>query len=78
VLAALKHYAEFIDSSQEYVANKALRFLFAHDDAFVAWRLSQHPEARLDDDGDKSDPTGQTRRSARRRRTLPSQDTTND
>ncbi len=75
VLDAWRHYAEFIASSQEYVANKALRFLFAQDEEFIAWRLGQYPEARLDDNTDKSPPITSARRSARRRRASPPQDT---
>ncbi len=75
VIEAWRHYAEFISSSQEYVANKAFRFLFAQDEEFIAWRLRQYPEARLDDDTDNASHLSPTRRSARRRRTSPLQNT---
>ena len=77
VVEAWRHYAEFIASSQEYVANKALRFLFAQDEAFIAWRLTQYPEARLDDDTDNAAPITSARRSTRRRRSGPPQDIDN-
>lgn len=78
ILAAWKHYAEFIGSSQTYVANQALFFFFTQDHEFIQWRLGKYPEARLDDNGGKSHHSQSVRRTPRRRRASASQNTTND
>ncbi len=50
VIALLRRYAEFIDSSTDYVANQALVATFANDDDFGSWlnRLYVDEASRLD------------------------------
>jgi hypothetical protein len=45
----LKHYAEFLDSSQEYVVTETLRVAFRRDKAFQAWLATTHPDTRVGD-----------------------------
>jgi hypothetical protein len=43
----LKHYAEFLESTQEHVIVETLRLAFRRDTEFHAWLAATHPEARL-------------------------------
>jgi hypothetical protein len=43
----LKHYAEFLESSQEYVVAETLRLAFRRDKEFQAWLATAHPETPL-------------------------------
>jgi hypothetical protein len=43
----LKHYAEFLDSSQEYVVTETLRLTFRRDREFQAWLSATHPDTRM-------------------------------
>ena len=45
----LKHYAEFLDSSQEYVVTETLRVAFRRDKEFQAWLATTHPDTRVGD-----------------------------
>ena len=45
----LKHYAEFLDSSQEYVVTETLRVAFRRDKEFQAWLATTHPDTRVVD-----------------------------
>lgn len=47
VATLLKHYAEFLESSQEHVVTEALRLAFRRDREFQTWLVATHPEARL-------------------------------
>ena len=51
ILALLKAYAEFIESSQEYVLNQFLVVAFAQDRDFQGWLATTHPDeaAHLED-----------------------------
>jgi hypothetical protein len=49
VAALLKHYAEFLESSQEHVVTETLRLAFRRDKEFQTWLATTHPEARLAD-----------------------------
>jgi len=49
VAALLKHYAEFLDSSQEHVVTETLRLAFRRDKEFQTWLAATHPDARLAD-----------------------------
>ena len=44
LLALLKHYAEFITSSPEYILNQALLVAFSSDRDFQQWLVGTHPE----------------------------------
>ena len=46
VAALLKGYAEFLDSSQEYVVTETLQLAFRKDREFQAWLTTNHPEWR--------------------------------
>ena len=37
LVASLKQYAEFLDSTQEHVITEALRLVFSRDKEFQAW-----------------------------------------
>ena len=41
----LKCYAEFLDSSQEYVVTETLQLAFRKDREFHAWLATTHPDA---------------------------------
>ena len=43
----LKHYAEFLDSTQEYVIVETLRVAFRRDKDFHVWLATTHPETRM-------------------------------
>ena len=43
----LKLYAEFLDSTQEYVVVQTLSLAFRKDKEFHAWLGTTHPDARL-------------------------------
>ena len=45
--ALVKHYAEFIDSTQEYVVTEALRRVFDRDKEFQVWLAATHSRASL-------------------------------
>ena len=49
VAALLKHYAEFLDSTQEYVVVETLRVAFRRDKGFQTWLAATHPETRAAD-----------------------------
>jgi hypothetical protein len=49
IAALLKHYAAFLDSSQEHVVTETLRLAFRRDKEFQTWLAATHPEARLAD-----------------------------
>jgi hypothetical protein len=55
LIEAWNHYSEFLNSSKEHVANMAFWYLCTHDEAFVAWRRSKYPDARLEDDLDNAE-----------------------
>ncbi len=44
VATLLKGYAEFLDSSQEYVVTETLQLAFRKDREFQAWLTTTHPE----------------------------------
>src|SRR5712691_7513790 len=43
----LKLYAEFLDSTQEYVVVETLRLAFRKDKEFHGWLATTHPGARM-------------------------------
>jgi hypothetical protein len=43
----LKHYAEFLDSTQEHVILETLRLAFRRDKEFHAWLATTSPETRV-------------------------------
>jgi hypothetical protein len=45
VATLLKCYAEFLDSSQEYVVMETLQLAFRKDRDFRAWLTTNHPDA---------------------------------
>ena len=45
VATLLKCYAEFLDSSQEYVVTETLQLAFRRDREFQAWLTTTHPDA---------------------------------
>jgi hypothetical protein len=59
--ALVKHYAEFIDSTQEYVVTEALRRVFDRDKEFQVWLAATHSQAPLA----KSEPENRTPDKAR-------------
>ena len=67
VATLLKHYAEFLESSQEHVVTETLRLAFRRDREFQTWLASTHPEARLADRLPGEVTTGQPREAATRR-----------
>ena len=68
----LKHYAEFLDSSQEYVVTETLRVAFRRDKEFHVWLATTHPEIRLADRPGEAAAGDQSREpSARRERARP-------
>jgi hypothetical protein len=42
--ALLKQYAEFLDSTQEYVVVETLRLAFHRDKEFQTWLAASHPD----------------------------------
>jgi hypothetical protein len=44
VATLLKCYAEFLDSSQEYVVTETLRLAFRKDREFQTWLTTTHPD----------------------------------
>ena len=44
VVTLLKGYAEFLDSSQEYVVTETLQLAFRKDREFQTWLTTTHPE----------------------------------
>ena len=59
--ALVKHYAEFIDSTQEYVVTEALRRVFDRDKEFQVWLVATHSQPPLA----KSQPENRTPDKAR-------------
>src|SRR5437588_554181 len=47
VATLLKHYAEFLESSQEYVVAETLCLAFRRDKEFHTWLATTHPEMRV-------------------------------
>jgi hypothetical protein len=45
LIRALKLYAEYIHSSQEWVVNESLRLTFTKDDGFQEWLRMHHADA---------------------------------
>ena len=45
----LKRYAEFLESTQEYVVVETLRLAFRRDKEFHAWLAAMHPEVLIAD-----------------------------
>jgi hypothetical protein len=45
----LKLYAEFLESSQEYVVTETLRVAFRRDKEFQTWLATTHPDVQLAD-----------------------------
>ena len=68
--AVLKHYAEFLESTQEHVIVETLRLAFRRDKEFHAWLAATHPETPLTDrppvtrPADPSRPTDERRPTA--------------
>ncbi len=71
VLAALRAYAKFISSAQEYVVNHALLYLFENDHEFASWCQAAQGEARILDDLATLRLSGTRRPAARARRETP-------
>ena len=44
IASLLKCYAEFLDSSEEYVVTETLQLAFRKDREFQAWLTTTHPE----------------------------------
>ena len=44
VAALVKHYAEFLESTQEYGVTETLRLAFRRDKEFQTWLATTHPE----------------------------------
>jgi predicted transcriptional regulator len=61
VAQTLRKYCEFIDSTQDYVLNQALRLTFEKDKAFQAW-LAEHPAIAGQPDGESQEGPKRTRR----------------
>jgi hypothetical protein len=59
VATLLKLYAEFLDSSQEYVVAETLRVAFHRDREFQTWLASAHPERRMAEPRIDADPRPQ-------------------
>src|SRR5712691_1379516 len=57
----LKHYAEFLDSTQEYVVTETLRVAFRRDKEFHAWLATTHPETRVTERESPAGPVDQAR-----------------
>jgi predicted transcriptional regulator len=64
LIRALKLYAEYIHSSQEWVVNEALRLTFTRDAGFQQWLRTHHTEAA---DGLSSQGVTRRRPGSRRR-----------
>jgi hypothetical protein len=47
VATLLRHYAEFLESSQEYVVAETLCLAFRRDKEFHTWLATAHPEIRV-------------------------------
>jgi hypothetical protein len=47
VRTLLRHYAEFLGSTQEYVVTETLRLAFRKDREFQAWLATTHPETQV-------------------------------
>ena len=62
----LKHYAEFLDSTQEYVVTETLRVAFRRDKEFHAWLVTTHPEMRVTDRESPTGPADQPRKTPAR------------
>lgn len=62
----LKHYAEFLDSTQEYVVTETLRVAFRRDKEFHAWLATTHPETRITERESLTGPADQPRQTPAR------------
>jgi hypothetical protein len=47
VRTLLRHYAEFLGSTQEYVVTETLRLAFRKDREFASWLATTHPETQV-------------------------------
>jgi hypothetical protein len=59
VATLLKCYAEFLDSSQEYVVTETLQVAFRKDREFQAWLATTHPDAAATVQGSSTAAAGQ-------------------
>ena len=66
IATLLKHYAEFLDSTQEYVVTETLRVAFRRDKEFHAWLVTTHPETRISERESPTGPADQARPKAAR------------
>jgi hypothetical protein len=64
----LKHYAEFLESTQEYVIVETLRLAFRRDKEFQAWLATTHPETRVTERDALTRPADQPRSTRATRR----------
>jgi hypothetical protein len=46
IAATLKRYAEFLDSTQEYVVTETLRLAFTKDKEFQTWMHTAEPDTQ--------------------------------
>ena len=60
IATLLKQYAEFLDSSQEYVVAETLRLAFRKDKEFHAWLSATHPETRMTEPASPAGPGDQS------------------
>ena len=61
IAALLTRYAEFLESTQEYVVVETLRLAFRRDKEFHAWLASTHPELPITDLDGRLRPANQPR-----------------
>jgi hypothetical protein len=57
----LKRYAEFLDSTQEYVIVETLRLAFRRDKEFQVWLATTHPDTRTAERDSPTRPTDSPR-----------------
>ena len=57
----LKRYAEFLDSTQEYVIVETLRLAFRRDKEFQVWLATTHPETKTAERDSPTRPAGPLR-----------------
>lgn len=57
----LKQYAEFLDSTQEYVVTETLRVAFRRDKEFHTWLATTHPDTRITEREPLPEPADQPR-----------------
>jgi hypothetical protein len=70
----LKHYAEFLESTQEYVIVETLRLAFRRDKEFHAWLAANHPETPLTERDAPPRPTEHSRPTLATSKTAPLHD----